>query len=103
MLGTDDVGYWSDVNAMGLLKLGADEVIPHGTGKGALVFNGAKRGVLDLNGKTETVNTLIANGDLCLSNSAVQAGVLRAGVKVQASLRSATFRRARCWRRSARA
>lgn len=81
VLGTDDVGYWSDVNAMGLLKLGADEVIPHGTGKGALVFNGAKRGVLDLNGKTETVNTLIANGDLCLSNSAVQAGVLRAGLE----------------------
>ena len=79
-LGSDDLGYWSDPTAAGLLKLGADEVIPHGAGKGRLVFNGYKRGILDLNGKTETVNTVVASGDLSISNSAVQPGVLKAGV-----------------------
>ena len=61
------------------LRLGANEVIPHGAGKGGLVIDGDKKGVLDLNGKTETVNTLTSIGDLTLANRASQLGVLRAG------------------------
>ena len=79
VLGADGVGFWSDVNARGVLRLGADEVIPHGAGKGRLFFDGFRRGVLDLNGKSETVNTLAELGGLCLSNSAALPGVLRAG------------------------
>jgi len=79
ILGADGLGYWTDAKAQGVLRLGADEVIPDGAGKGRLYFNSFSRGILDLNGKTETVNTVAANGDLCVSNSAATPGVLRVG------------------------
>ncbi len=77
-LGAFCVGTPTD--GISLLQLGADEVIPHGAGKGKLVFDGAQRGILDLNGKTETVNTVLSSGDLCITNSASQPGVLKAGL-----------------------
>ncbi|HQQ92557.1 MAG TPA: hypothetical protein PLU38_11920, partial [Kiritimatiellia bacterium] len=43
-------------------------------------MNGQRKAVLDLNGHSETVNTLSLTGDLALVNSAVAPGVLRAGL-----------------------
>lgn len=47
------------------LRLGASEVLPHGSGKGTVVFNASAGGTatLDLNGRSETVNMLSATGD----------------------------------------
>ncbi len=46
------------------LRLGASEVIPHGPGKGNLVFNASSGGTatLELNGHTETINALVSGG-----------------------------------------
>jgi fibronectin-binding autotransporter adhesin len=59
VVGTSGPAHW-DGATRGLLRLGADEVIPHGAGKGNLSFT--PRGTLDLNGHTETVNGLSGNG-----------------------------------------
>jgi autotransporter-associated beta strand protein len=55
----------SILNQVLILKLGADNVLPNGVGKGSLVIasNSATYfSSLDLNGKTETINGLISGG-----------------------------------------
>jgi len=61
------------------LILGDNEVIPDGAGAGGLVIDGAWKGVLDLNGKTETVNSLTGFGSAVIANGAATEGLLRAG------------------------
>lgn len=76
------VGYYSGTDqGASLLLLGADEVIPHGEGKGRLVFVQNMDGVLNLNGHTETVNGIAAaNAVFAIVNGAAGTpGVLRAG------------------------
>ncbi len=54
------------------VRLGASEVIPNGPGKGNLVMNGSTGSVtLDLNGFSETVNSLISysNTNLAITNA----------------------------------
>ncbi|MDY0170895.1 MAG: autotransporter-associated beta strand repeat-containing protein, partial [Thermoguttaceae bacterium] len=62
------------------LRLGASEVIPHGLGKGGLVFNASAGGTatLDVNGHTETVNSLstIGAGASVIDNT-TGSGILR--------------------------
>jgi autotransporter-associated beta strand protein len=47
------------------LRLGASEVIPHGPGKGNVVFNpiAGDTATLELNGHTETVNALVSSAE----------------------------------------
>ena len=59
-----------------ILKLGQDEVIPHGSGKGGLKIgtdssynNALLTAALDLNGKTETVNTLDSGPRAAITSS----------------------------------
>lgn len=80
IVGAAGPGIYGEILAGATLRLGADEVIPHGAEKGALVMNGQRKAVLDLNGHTETVNTLSMTGDLALANSAIVPGVLRVGL-----------------------
>ena len=54
------------------LRLGADEVIPHGDGKGNLVFawtEGYNSPMLDLNGFNETVNGLVSTNRAIITTS----------------------------------
>jgi autotransporter-associated beta strand protein len=53
---------WWNPNAT--LRLGTSEVLPHGSGKGNVVFNASAGGtaILDLNGQFETVNMLSTTG-----------------------------------------
>jgi autotransporter-associated beta strand protein len=74
-LGTTDPGWSNGETARVRLVLGADEVLPDG---GALVFEGDKTGILDLNGHGESVRTVTAANGLSLISS-VPGGVLRAG------------------------
>lgn len=60
-----------------VLKLGQNEVLPHGAGKGGLKIgadssynNTLPTSTLDLNGKTETVNTLASGPRAALTSSA---------------------------------
>ena len=78
VVGANGPGYF-DGAASATLLLGANEVLPHGAGKGGLVIDGVKKGLLDLNGKTQTVNRLTGSGNAVLTNSAASTGVLRAG------------------------
>ena len=75
------VGYYSAADGTTTLTLGADEVIPHGTGKGRLVFSQNMDGILDLNGHSETVNAIDASSEVfAIANSATATpGTLRAG------------------------
>ncbi|MCL1920630.1 MAG: hypothetical protein FWG50_06055 [Kiritimatiellaeota bacterium] len=75
------VGYYTAADGQTLLRLGASEVIPHGPGKGRLVFTQGHDGVLDLNGFDETVNSISApNGLFRLADaSGGPPGTLRAG------------------------
>ncbi len=77
VIGASGPGYSG--GQLAVLKLGADEVLPHGAGAGGLVIDGTQKGVLDLNGKTETVNRLTGLGAAVLANSSSLTGVLRAG------------------------
>ena len=79
VVGAYGPGYFEGA-ASSTLQLGANEVLPHGAGTGGLIIDGNKKGVLDLNGKTETVNRLTGFGNAVLTNSAVGTGLLRAGV-----------------------
>jgi len=70
----------------GTVRLGANEVIPNGTGTGAngnVVISPAAgiTATLDLNGKTETINGLTANsaGDIVINNSSASAATLIVG------------------------
>lgn len=70
----------------GTVKLGANEVIPNGTGTGAngnVVISPAAgiTATLDLNGKTETINGLTANsaGDIVINNSSASSATLIVG------------------------
>ncbi len=78
VIGASGPGYFGAA-ASATLRLGADEVLPHGAGAGGLVIDGTQKGVLDLNGKTETVNCLTGLVGAVVANSATGAGVLRAG------------------------
>jgi len=80
IIGSAGPGTYAKTDSQAILRLGADEVIPHGADKGALTLNGLRRGVLDLNGHSETVNTLSVTGDLTLMNGADTPGVLYAGL-----------------------
>ncbi|MCF7849455.1 MAG: autotransporter-associated beta strand repeat-containing protein, partial [Kiritimatiellales bacterium] len=69
---------WSAGGVMignGVLKLGGDEVIPHGTGKGAVTIESA--GTLDLAGHTERINDLLGNGTV--DNTSGESAVLKLG------------------------
>ena len=52
--------YASGVSAW--LQLGASEAIPHGPGKGNVIIDNAYKGLLDLAGRSETINGLAGNG-----------------------------------------
>ena len=80
VVGAAGPGIYANAGAQATLRLGADEVIPHGAGKGVLTLNGQRKAVLDLNGHSETVNTLSVTGDLALVNSAGAPGLLHAGL-----------------------
>jgi hypothetical protein len=54
VVGAAGPGIYASTWAQATLRLGANEVIPHGAGKGALTLNGQRKGVLDLNGHSET-------------------------------------------------
>jgi autotransporter-associated beta strand protein len=81
ILGSENRDWSNSEAARGRLILGADEVIPDGAGKGILRFIGDKKGVLDLNGHSETVNSIAATNGLVLLNSGTgfQNPVLQAG------------------------
>jgi autotransporter-associated beta strand protein len=72
----------------GVLKLGASEVIPDGTGKGNVAINPAVgvTATLDLNGKSETINGLTANGagTAIIDNTSGTAASLTFGANDQA-------------------
>ena len=62
-------------NGNSILRIGANEVIPNGAGKGNVVMGentGANVGVLDLNGFNETINGLSTEGGTTISQSFVQ-------------------------------
>jgi len=73
--------------AMGsLLRLGQDEVLPHGVGKGGLSINPWSSfnntlltATLDLNGKSETVNTLSSGPKAVITSSVAGQGTLIVG------------------------
>lgn len=62
-IGTNGPGFYA-LGAAAWLKLGASEVIPHGPGKGDVVVDGSFKGLLDLNGQTETINGLWGDGQI---------------------------------------
>lgn len=72
----------------GTLKLGVEEAIPSGTGKGNMVINPGTglTATFDLNGYSQTVNGLTANalGNAILNNSAAGAAVFTFGADDQA-------------------
>lgn len=68
------------------LKLGQNEVIPHGNGKGGLkintdgsFYNTFPNTTLDLNGKTETVNALVSGPRAVITSSLANQGRLIVG------------------------
>ena len=61
----------------GALRLGSDNQIPDGPGKGNVKI--AANAVLDLNGKSETVNRLIGSGSVLSTNGAATLGVMADG------------------------
>ena len=75
------IGYYTNPGGTTTLTLGADDVIPDGTGKGSLIFTPNMNGVLDLNGHSETVNALVATNIIfALANSdPANPGTLHAG------------------------
>ena len=76
-----DVGYYSATDARTLLRLGTDEVLPDGPGKGRLVFTQGHDGILDLNGYQETVNSIVATNEIArlTSRRANPSGTLHVG------------------------
>jgi autotransporter-associated beta strand protein len=82
VFGGTKIGYYSGAPAAALLRLGADEVLPHGPGKGRLLFGQGMNGTLDLQGHAETVNAIGSpdDGDFTLTNSLPAPGVLMAGL-----------------------
>ena len=81
IFGGTKLGYFNNASASALLRLGADEVIPHGQGKGRLLFANFMEGILDLQGHTETVNGIGSpdDGDFRIINSAAEPGLLKVG------------------------
>jgi len=69
--------------ANGTIRLGSNEVIPDGAGKGNMVINpgAGVTATFDLNGRTETVNGLTAstNGTVFIDNSSATAAMLTFG------------------------
>lgn len=65
------------VIAAGTLRLGSSNVIPDGTGKGDVQI--ATNAVLDLYGKSETINRLIGYGSVISTNGPTTLGVLANG------------------------
>lgn len=61
IIGTNGPGYYS-AGTQAWLKLGNSGVIPNGSGKGNVIINAAWLGLLDLNGKTQTINGLSGDG-----------------------------------------
>ena len=87
------LGYNDTAVATATLRLGADEVIPHGFGKGRLLFANHMNGILDLQGHTETVNGIGSpeSGDFTLVNSGAAQGTLKVGVDNSDSLANGTI------------
>ncbi len=81
LFGGTKIGYYNGAGATSQLRLGADEVIPHGPGKGRLLFCKGMNGELDLRGHTETVNGIGSpdDGDFVLSNTLPGSGALKVG------------------------
>lgn len=82
ILGGTKLGYDKTAANRARLRLGADEVIPHGAGKGRLLFEQGMEGELDLQGHFESVNSLgsLGDGNFTILNSAAQPGTLRIGL-----------------------
>ncbi len=77
-VGDTTVNTTNGLSGTGLLKLGASEVIPHGTGKGNLILNAGA--AVDLNGFSETINGLSsAAANALVTNSSPAASVLTVG------------------------
>ena len=80
----------------GTVKIGANEVIPNGAGKGNVTLNGDTFGnnaTMDLNGKTETINGLSSSGDVThdvVTNTGLGA-VLNVGDNNQSSVYAGTI------------
>ena len=86
--GNSAVFGWNGTTAAALMRLDANEVIPHGVGKGNLVFDPGTEGAeiqdafLNLNGnRTETVNGLsaVGAGNSFIQNNTAGAGLLIIG------------------------
>ncbi len=91
VLGNSGNSYSGDTTlTSGQLQLGANEVIPHGAGKGNVIINPGldQSADLDLNGKTETINGLTANtlGAARIKNTAAAPASLSFGDGNQAVL-----------------
>ena len=61
IIGTNGPGYFA-TGTQAWLKLGAAAVIPNGSGFGNVIINSAWLGLLDLNGKAQTINGLSGDG-----------------------------------------
>ena len=82
VFGSRKLGYYDATGASSLLRLGANEVIPHGSGRGRVIFENGMNGMIDLQGHTETVNGIDTpdDGNFQIINSATEGGTLRVGV-----------------------
>jgi len=84
VVGTNGLG--ASLGSGSLLRLGQDEVLPHGVGKGGLSINPwagyndkLPTATLDLNGKSETVNTLSSGPKAVITSSVAGQGTLIVG------------------------
>ncbi len=75
IIGTNGPGYFA-TGTQAWLKLGAAAVIPNGSGFGNVIINAAWLGLLDLNGKAQTINGLSGDGTVA---SGTGAGTLTIG------------------------
>jgi autotransporter-associated beta strand protein len=78
------------------VKLGDNEVLANGTGKGNVFIAGGTTGpsILDLNGKTETINGLISSGTLAqvrITNTSATASTLTLGDNDQTTTYAGTI------------
>ena len=70
-IGTAGPAYWVDNTANPTLKLGADNALPHGAGKGNLVFGTSANNntpTLDLNGHNARINGLSGSSNAVIDN-----------------------------------
>lgn len=94
------VGNQALINSSMSLKLGANEVIANGAGKGNVIMTGAAASqptvfaTLDLNGMTETINGLVSSGpttQVIVTNTSADAGTLILGDNDQTATYAGTI------------